>query len=281
MSYSGKAAGKVADASHPKNVEHLNSSSSVVRKSGTWSTVADTDAMGMSYIQSVTVGDYVEFTFIGVGLWAYVFKSTDSGQIDVYIDDVLQQTLDLYSTLARRNVLWIAVGLDKVDATGKVIKHKCKIVVQTKSGSSSGNKVKLDGFEIEVDPGALQVLAFLEQTVATDTTITVPFNVGGPIISPTGSITVMLWQAPFGCTVTNVRGFRVGGTGATVNARKNQTSNLLAADLSLTSASLWMDAGAVQNATFVAGDSLEILLTGITGAVTQVVILVWFTRTAP
>lgn len=90
----------------------------------------------------------------------------------------------------------------------------------------------------------------------------------------------MVWRAPFPCVVTNVRGHRKGGTGATVNARINQTSNHLSSALSLATADAWADGGAVQNATYVAGDDLEIMLVSITGAVTEIAIQVDFIRKA-
>lgn len=105
-----------------------------------------------------------------------------------------------------------------------------------------------------------------------------PFSAGGVILSPAGALNVMVWRAPFACTVTNVRGHRIGGTGATINARKNQASDHLASALSLVTADLWTDGGAVQNATYAAGDDLEIMLVTIAGAVTQIAIQVDFRR---
>ena len=100
---------------------------------------------------------------------------------------------------------------------------------------------------------------------------------GGTVISPTGAINVIVWRAPFSCTVTNVRGYRVGGTGATINARLNGVSDHLAAALSLTSADTWMDGGAVQNTAYVAGDKLEIMIVTVAGTPTQVAVQIDFT----
>jgi len=106
----------------------------------------------------------------------------------------------------------------------------------------------------------------------------IPFSVGGPILGPAGAINVIAWRAPFACTVTNVRGYRVGGTGATINARKNGSLNHLASNLSLTSADTWMDGGSVQNTSYAAGDKLELMVVSISGAPTQIAIQVDFTR---
>ena len=101
---------------------------------------------------------------------------------------------------------------------------------------------------------------------------------GGTVLSPTGAINVIVWRAPYPCTVTNVRGYRVGGTGATINARRNGSSNHLSSDLSLSSADTWTDGGSVQNTAYAAGDKLEIMVASVTGSPTQVAIQVDFTR---
>jgi len=101
---------------------------------------------------------------------------------------------------------------------------------------------------------------------------------GGAFISPTAAVAVMAWRAPYACTVLNVRGYRSGGTAVSVNARKNGASTHLAADLNLSSDVTWMDGGAVQNATYAAGDTLELLLQSVTGTPAQVVVQVDFRR---
>jgi len=100
---------------------------------------------------------------------------------------------------------------------------------------------------------------------------------GRTVLSPTAAINVIVWQAPFACTVTKVWGYRVGGTGAEINARLNGVSDHLAAALSLTSADTWMDGGAVQNTAYVAGDKLEIMIVTVAGSPTQVAVQVDFT----
>src|SRR3990167_2355378 len=47
------------------------------------------------------------------------------------------------------------------------------------------------------------------------------FSRGGTVLDPAATArNVPVWRAPFACTVTNVRGYRVGGTGAVINARR-------------------------------------------------------------
>lgn len=109
------------------------------------------------------------------------------------------------------------------------------------------------------------------------------FSRPGSIYNPSGITAAdnyFIWRVPVtdACTVTKVWGLRVGGTGATINARKNGASNHLASALSLTSTSVYMDGGAVQNATYAAGDTLEIMLVTVAGSPTQIVVQVDFTR---
>jgi len=100
---------------------------------------------------------------------------------------------------------------------------------------------------------------------------------GGILVNPNGitaTINVIAWRAPYDCTVLRVYGYRVGGTSASINARRNGTDNHLSSGLSLTSADTWMGAGAVQNTAYVFGDKLEIMLTVVAGSPTQIGVLV-------
>lgn len=100
---------------------------------------------------------------------------------------------------------------------------------------------------------------------------------GGVILDPSGARDVVVWRAPFACTATAVRAYTTGGTSANVNARKNGTSALLASDLTA-NAGTWTSNTTLQNASFVAGDSLEIRLISLSGSPTAVAIQVECTR---
>jgi hypothetical protein len=107
----------------------------------------------------------------------------------------------------------------------------------------------------------------------------VNFTKTGIWTSPSGTDDAIVWRVPFACTVTNVRGFREGGTSADINASKNGTATEhLASDLTLSSADSWTDGGAVQNTSYVAGDYLVLRLKSLTGSPTRVVLQVDFTR---
>ncbi len=100
---------------------------------------------------------------------------------------------------------------------------------------------------------------------------------GGVFVNPNGitaAINIIVWRAPIPCTVLTVKGYRVGGTGATINARKNGSLDHLSSALSLTSADTWMDGGSVQNATYAAGDKMEIMIVSEAGSPTQLAVQV-------
>ena len=84
----------------------------------------------------------------------------------------------------------------------------------------------------------------------------------------------MGWDAPFNCTINAVKGYKVGGSGATINTRKNGSLTNLATNLFIGSDSTWLDGGAVQNSSFVPGDVLEFMLIDATGYPTQVAVQV-------
>ena len=113
----------------------------------------------------------------------------------------------------------------------------------------------------------------LKTPINDDGTLQLIPSKGGVIVNPNGienTINVIVWRAPFACTVVAVKGYRVGGTSASINARKNGSSNHLASAKSLTSANTWMDGGAVQNTAYAIGDKLEIMLTAVGGDPTQI-----------
>ncbi len=111
------------------------------------------------------------------------------------------------------------------------------------------------------------------------------FSRGGTIYDPLGiagtaatSSNLIVWRAPFNCSVSNVWGYRVTGSGATVNARKNGTGTIATSDISLTSADAWISASSITATSFVVGDKLEIMLISSSGYPTQIAVQIDFTK---
>ena len=105
---------------------------------------------------------------------------------------------------------------------------------------------------------------------------------GGTLYNQNGIATganLIAWRAPYACTVSDVWGYYAGGTGAVgINARKNGSSDHLSAYLQMYTGNQWINGGAVQNTSYVAGDKLEIMVVSVTGLPTQVAVQVDFTK---
>lgn len=111
--------------------------------SGTWSTSVPT---GTGYHNdtghfSSTSGSYSQYTFTGTSIEWYGVQGPDHGKADVYIDGVLDQTIDLYK--ANRyvdNLLYVKRGLSNAS-------HTIKVTVRNdKNASATGYYVEVDRF---------------------------------------------------------------------------------------------------------------------------------------
>jgi hypothetical protein len=91
--------------------------------------------------------------------------------------------------------------------------------------------------------------------------------------SPTGAVAYAVWRAPRASTIVAVRGYRVGGTGVTINAQNN-AADILPTDLSVSVASTWTSGATLQNTTMAAGDTLTVKLTGVSGTPSAVTLQV-------
>lgn len=121
--------------------------------------------------------------------------------------------------------------------------------------------------------------AMMNQQIRDNGNILKNFERGGTIFVAAGitaAADVVLWVATEACSVLFIRGYRLGGATATINARKNGSLEHLSADLSLAPAATWVSSTAIINANYVAGDSLEMRLKSVTGSPTQIAIIIGF-----
>ena len=98
------------------------------------------------------------------------------------------------------------------------------------------------------------------------------YNKYGISVSSSDPLYIISWRAPMACTVTNVRGYRKGGTGAQINARRNGADDHLSSHLSVSTCDTWLDGGSVQNTSISIGDKLEIAIISTSGSPTQVAV---------
>lgn len=115
--------------------------------SGTWSNYNDSNAYGGSIYFSSATGSYATFTFTGTSIKLYGGVGSNYGISEIYIDDVLTDTIDLYSSSGKYQQLLY----HKTDLKDAV--HRIKIrVAGTKNANSSNYNIDIDKFETDSTP---------------------------------------------------------------------------------------------------------------------------------
>lgn len=95
-------------------------------------------------------------------------------------------------------------------------------------------------------------------------------SVGYIFEAPSGAAQRVVERLPVPGTITAVRGYRVGGSAATVNAKVGSNA-LLPVDLSLGAGS-WTTAPSLQNTAAATGSTLEVDIISVTGSPTYIVV---------
>ena len=117
--------------------------------SGGWATTASGNYASGTGTFSLNAGGTVQYTFTGTGVKWYGVVGNDHGKADVYIDNVLDATIDLYTPHWAANTI-VYAKRDLVSGS-----HTIKIVVRSdKNVASSNNYVEIDALEALVQPGA-------------------------------------------------------------------------------------------------------------------------------
>jgi hypothetical protein len=106
-----------------------------------WHGVTDSTANGGTYRSSNTYGDFATFKFSGTSISWLTRKGPSQGIAKVYIDNVLQPSVDLYAT-STSNYTKTYTGLSSTTHTIKVVD------TNTKNASSTGYNLALDGFQV-------------------------------------------------------------------------------------------------------------------------------------
>lgn len=98
------------------------------------------------------------------------------------------------------------------------------------------------------------------------------FSKGGAILQPSPQ-TVVVWRAPFACTVMAVRGYQDVGTGSVVTAYDG-SKNLLSTDITISAAGEWQDGGNLALTAVSTGDSIAIQVVSVSGTPNYLVVQV-------
>ena len=132
--------------------------------SGSWETSnnrqSDDYAKDIHYTE--TNGDSAEFTFYGAGIDYITETGPDMGEFEVYIDGILQQTVDGYSEESLyQQTAYVNVGLNYG-------RHKIKIV------KKSGERMVVDSFGIRRESGGLNVVTINDNDLDVVTYVNAP-----------------------------------------------------------------------------------------------------------
>jgi hypothetical protein len=114
---------------------------------GTWTLQSAAALMAGKRKTSSTVGDYFVVSFTGTAIGVVFEKAGNVGKVKIYIDDVLQDTVDLYSsTLLVRSIVWKTTGLQNKA-------HTLKGEVETKNALATANNVGFQGYSLFPNEG--------------------------------------------------------------------------------------------------------------------------------
>ena len=140
----GSAAAYAADTT-----TRYEETSTATGKTGTWNTCSDTVHSNSGENYSSNAGDTFTLTFTGTAVSWIAGKSSTRGIAKVYIDDVYQQDVDLYSASSYFN----QIDYTKTGLTSGT--HTIKIeVTGNKNAASTGVKVSVDAFDVVSPVGA-------------------------------------------------------------------------------------------------------------------------------
>lgn len=109
----------------------------------------------------------------------------------------------------------------------------------------------------------------------------VTFSRGAGVSDPAAD-DILVWRAPYACTLTNIRAYQDTGTGTEVNAFKGSLASptlFRAANYAIAVADTVEDAGSLQNTSVAAGDKVYIRIASVSGSPNEVIVQLDFTRT--
>jgi hypothetical protein len=102
------------------------------------------------------------------------------------------------------------------------------------------------------------------------------FSKGGSVLGPVAQ-TIVIWRAPFSCTVTAVKGYQDAGNGSVVTAYVG-SADILNSDISISTAGTWQDGGSLATTAVSAGESIAIKIVSVSGSPNYITVQVEFTQ---
>jgi hypothetical protein len=121
----------------------LDDRASLVSYIGGWSQIAGSSYFSNTSTFTTTAGLEAQLTFTGSTIRWYGVAGSDHGKADVYIDNGLDSTVDLYSAARTTGQVYSKSGL----SSGS---HTIRIVVRSdRNTSSTNNYVEVDALEFQ------------------------------------------------------------------------------------------------------------------------------------
>lgn len=122
--------------------ERVEDSDARITYVGTWTNNPNTSASGGSTRFSSTADDTASFTFVGTGIQWITFTSPGNGIAEVFLDDVLVATVDLYAS----SNLYGVVAYENLDLSPG--EHTIRVrVTGTGNASATNVYVHIDAFD--------------------------------------------------------------------------------------------------------------------------------------
>jgi hypothetical protein len=129
-----------ADAADPIGPNRYEQADTHIVKTGAWSDFSKTTASGGSYGRSSSSNASATIYFTGTRLDWIAMTGITPGIVDVYLDDVWQKKIDLYSPTARyRVVAW---------SSGTIADGPHKVELRRSTSSAAGEYLTLDAVDI-------------------------------------------------------------------------------------------------------------------------------------
>lgn len=147
---------------------------------GTWASQTTQMLFNGTRRKSVVIGDEFSIAFRGTSIGLIAERASNLGKVEIYIDDVLMTTVDLYNSSSYvRSIVYQTTALANTD-------HVLRGVIVARNASSSAEGIGLQGYTLYPNPGIkLEQLScdmlFMTFSVETDANGYVAFAASTPV----------------------------------------------------------------------------------------------------
>ena len=156
---------------------------------GSWVLVGDPTYPAAYTKYAWTVGQYFEIVFIGTSIGLCFATGSQMGKVKIYVDSILDSTVDLYSNPYIRKFVWTKTSLENVS-------HTIKCEIETANVLSTGNSVVFAGYSLFPNEGIkLQALSNIIYVYAANVVTDAQGYILGYVSVPAGYVVYNLISA--------------------------------------------------------------------------------------